>query len=548
MSMNRHEPFEELISASIHGDLTVDERARLDAHLDTCEQCRETLAAFSDQRRIMAGLRHTAPPRDLNARVRAGIERGAGADLPWWRRPSVMLAGIGGGLAVVAGALLAIVLLNNAPTSPPVGQATPSASARASAASPSTTAAPPSSAPTEVPPSIEATPVETPIPSPEPDVFLALTGSVQDPQLAVLDVSGEPVVEADPPSGEPIAAELSPDGQWLAYISVLGESGMNDIRVTRIAGEGDSPVAAGSTVTLTQSMAGSPFLEHLFWAPDSSAMAFTRVSPDDGTIDAWVFDPEAGTASAVTDTGDSYAGSFTMEAEGPPLLWISRAGETATSHLISAGDPSQEAFPDAEDVFQPIVSPNGALVIFWSGGMREANGEWIFSRGGLPWLAEVVADGQGGYTFENARELFSDLTPVSGEAFESAAIDWGGDSDAYAVWDAAWTGTSQGSEGEYPDRARIYFGHATDAGGLVEDHALDAGDIPADQFVVDVKVSPTGHHLVVTAGHPRAGTLDPPRADLLLIARNTGSTPDDVQSLDPEGDGWFGPAAFDEAP
>ena len=41
MSMNRHEPFEELISASIHGDLTVDERARLDAHLDTCEQCRE---------------------------------------------------------------------------------------------------------------------------------------------------------------------------------------------------------------------------------------------------------------------------------------------------------------------------------------------------------------------------------------------------------------------------------------------------------------------------------------------------------------------------
>ena len=52
----------------------------------------------------------------------------------------------------------------------------------------------------------------------------------------------------------------------------------------------------------------------------------------------------------------------------------------------------------------------------------------------------------------------------------------------------------------------------------------------------------------MTAGHPRAGTLDPPRADLLLITRNTGDTPDDVQNLDPEGDGWFGPAAFDEAP
>ena len=125
MSMNRHEPFEELISASLHGDLTADEQARLDAHLDTCAQCRGTLAAFSEQRRIMAGLRHVAPPRDLAARVRTGIERGAAADLPRWRRPPVMVAGIGGGLAVVAGALLAIVLLNGSPTSPPVGNASP---------------------------------------------------------------------------------------------------------------------------------------------------------------------------------------------------------------------------------------------------------------------------------------------------------------------------------------------------------------------------------------------------------------------------------------
>jgi len=545
MNMNRHEPFEELVSASLHGDLTADERSRLDAHLDTCAQCRETLAAFSDQRRIMAGLRHVAPPRDLSARVRTGIERGAGADLPWWRRRPIMVAGIGGGLAAVAGALLAIALLNNAPTSPPVGQATPSASAEPSAAAPTPTPAQPSTVPTEAP-TIAATPVETPIPSPEPDVFLALTGSVQDPQLEVLDATGAPVTTADPPGGEPIAAELSPDGQWLAYISVLGESGMNEIRVTRIAGEGDAPVAVGNTISLTQSMAGSPFLEHLFWAPDSSAMAFTRVSPDDGLIDAWVFDTEAGSASAVTDTGDAYAGSFTMDSASQPLLWISRVGETPSSFLISPADPSETPLPPAQDVFQPIVSPNGALVIFWSGQMREATGEWVFSRGGMPWLAEVAADGEGGYTFENARQLFSDLTPVSGEAFESAAIDWGGDSDAYAVWEAAWTGTPQGPS--YPDRERIYFGHATDQRGLTRAHAIDVGDIPTGQFVVDVKVSPTGHHLVVTAGRPRPGDLAPPRADLLLITRNTGDLPDEVENLDPEGEGWYGPAAFDEAP
>nr|MBA2264827.1 zf-HC2 domain-containing protein [Chloroflexota bacterium] len=76
MTMNRHESFEELISASLNGDLTDLERQRLDTHLDSCEQCSATLAAFADQRRIIAGVRHVAPPRDLGARVRTGIERG----------------------------------------------------------------------------------------------------------------------------------------------------------------------------------------------------------------------------------------------------------------------------------------------------------------------------------------------------------------------------------------------------------------------------------------------------------------------------------------
>ena len=120
MSMNRHEPFEELISASLRNDITPDERARLDQHLDSCAQCRDTLAAFSDQRRIVAGMRHQVPPRDLDARVRAGIEAGRHGSLPWWRRPQLLFVGVGGA-ALVAGALFAIVLLNGPETSPPTG-------------------------------------------------------------------------------------------------------------------------------------------------------------------------------------------------------------------------------------------------------------------------------------------------------------------------------------------------------------------------------------------------------------------------------------------
>src|SRR5687767_6771601 len=125
MTMNRHEPFEELISASLTGDLTPAERQRLDTHLDSCDACRATLAAFAEQRRIMAGLRHVTPPRDLGARVRTGIERGTFPAVPWWRRPVVLFAGVGGTLAAVAGALLALVLLNGAPEDPQVGQPSP---------------------------------------------------------------------------------------------------------------------------------------------------------------------------------------------------------------------------------------------------------------------------------------------------------------------------------------------------------------------------------------------------------------------------------------
>jgi hypothetical protein len=552
MTLNRHEPFEELISASLHGDLTAEERARLDAHLDTCAECRTTLAAFSDGRRIVAGLRHVAPPRDLDARVRAGLERGT-AGLPWWRRPPARFAGIGGGLALVAGALLAVVLLNR-PDGPPVGVASPTASV------PAPTGSAPISLPSPTPgssvePTALATPTETPPPpSPEPDLFLALTGPFDSQALTLRDASGATLLEADTPSGEPIAAELSPDGQWLAVITTRGESGMNEVRAIRVAdappGSGSSPVSVGSTVSLGSTMAGSPFLEHLFWSPDASALAYTIRDPGDGSTDVWLFEPAAAAARQVTNVGTAYAASWAA-GEGDALLWVSEAGETPRSYLLAPAtldgpvDPATSEHPSAADVFQPLVSPDGGRVIFWSGQMSQREGaDWLFAQGGQPWMADNVADGDHGYTFENATELFSDLT-VGRDGFESAAIAWGDDSDAYAVWQAAYTGTTDGA---YPDRDRVYFSHASDARGITSSHALDEADLPADAFVVDVKVSPTGRHLVVTAGRPRPGELAPATADLLLITRNTGSTADEVTTLGSADEGWFGPAAFDRVP
>ncbi|MGI8930360.1 MAG: anti-sigma factor family protein, partial [Candidatus Limnocylindria bacterium] len=210
MSMNRHEHFEELMSASLSGDLSDAERQQLDSHLDSCGDCRSTLAAFADQRRIMAGLRHVAPPRDLGARVRTGVEGRAFLDVPWWRRPVVIFGGLGGGLAAVAGALLAIVLLNGAPEEPQVGGVTelPSTSVSVSVvASPSPIASVPATSSTPVATEPLATPVATPTtgpepvePSPEPDAYLAYTGPFDNLQLTLRDgETGATLRELDTP-------------------------------------------------------------------------------------------------------------------------------------------------------------------------------------------------------------------------------------------------------------------------------------------------------------------------------------------------------------
>lgn len=555
MTMNRHEPWDELVSASLTGDLSADERLRLDAHLDTCAECRSTLAAFADQRRIVAGLRHLPVPRDMGARVRTGIAGGSRVGLPWWRRPPTIFAGVGGGLAVVAGALAAIVLLNGSPEGPPVGgiSPTPSGSVVAESASPVPTQAPSvSPAESAVPPSSEASPSMAPIPaSPEPDIFLALTGPFDNQAVTVRHgPTGETITGVDAPSGTPIAAELSPDGQWLAHITQIGESGLNEVRATRIV-EGTGEV--GETITLGESVAGSPFLEQLTWSPEGGYLAYTLANPEADGTDVWIFEAETGEWWQLTDVGDAYAGSWVSVPDGDGLmaLWVSTAQGTVMSYLTSvlddtggyveSGDPAVAPLATHEGAFQPLLSPNGSLAIYWRGRMAQSGAEWLFSEGAAPYLAEHQADD--GFEFTSERDLFSDVT-IDRDAFTSAAIAWGRDGDAYAVWDAMWTGIPQGG-GEYPNVNRVYFGHATDPRGLTEFHAIDEGDIPEGARIVDVKVSPTGEHLVITAARPRGGVLEAPAADLLLVKRNTGAVPDEVSSLGSADRGWFGPAAFD---
>ena len=566
MSMSRHDHFEELISASLAGDLSDAERRELDAHLDVCAACRATLASFADQRRIMAGLRHVAPPRDLGARVRSGIEGGLHVAIPWWRRPVVLFGGLGGALAVVAGALLAVALLD-APDDPQVGVGSDSPLPSISLA------ASPSLAPETPLPS--ATPVGSPAATPdvgepiqytsEPDVYLAYTGPFDNLLLTLRDGrTGDTLRELES-QGPPVAAELSPNGQFLAYISQLGESGRMELSLVHLGRDvgstppvrHDTPIPEWATVRLGESVAGSEFLERMAWSMDSRYLAYTLAAVDGSGTDVWLLDTAFGEPRQLTDVGNAYAASWVVERDGTSYLWTSTAGEEPMSYLHGfddsgdpdapslggSGDPASSPLAIAEGVFQPIVSPNGDRVIYWRGLMRRFADEWLFAEGASPYLAASSLDGDGP-PFADGLPLFSDVT-IDRDAFISAGIVWGADSDAYAVWGAQWTGVPQGPEGEYPNINHVYFGHASDSRNLTATHAIDEADIPQNAPVVDVKV-PTGRHLLITAREPIGGIMEAPRARLILVGRNTGQVPDEVEFVTgPGDDGWFGPAAYD---
>lgn len=585
----RHEAWEELISASVTGDLTEQEHRRLEAHLATCEICQATFEAFDDSRRVVAGLRHYAPPRDLGARVRAGIESGAFSGTPWWRRPPAIFAGLAGSLAVVAGALLALVVINDGRPDPNVGRTSPTPTASVAPASvsqlpepslepiPSQTADAPSLAPAVTPgPSTAPDPDATPTPivtppalaaSPEPDLYVALTGPADSQAMTLReggsgDTVGEVATDETGTPGVPIAAAMSADGRWLATITRVAGSGTQQVNVTRLADPADAPapgapeppstpIEVGTTLLLGEGREGSPFLEHLSWSRDGRFVAFTLADLEADGTDAFVFDVTDGATTRLTDDGAGYAGSFVTADDGSAALWISTAGDEPISRLVRIPDDGPQPIDvDAVDeadvarnVFQPLVSSNDAFAIFWRGRMALVEGEWVFEIGGAPYLAEHQRDDSGAITFPQDRLLFLDVI-IDRDAFTSAAVTWGPEGYTYAVWEAAWTGIPQSPEGRYPDIKQVYFGTIAD-GGITRGGAL-AAELPADTSVVDVKIAPTGRHLLVTIQYALGGDLDVPTADLLLIERHFDGEADDVRRLNSRTNGWFGPAAFSE--
>jgi hypothetical protein len=529
---------DELLSDSLTGDLTEAERARLDAHLATCPACRDTLAAFAEQRRLVSGMRHVPPPRDLGPRVRAGIESRRFPTPPWWRRPRA-LVGIGASLATVAAGVLAFVVFSNlrlpevaqsgSPQATSTASSEPTASLDATPA-PSATAAPPVAA------------------DPNPVGALVYTVEMPEARLELVTAQGtEPIpVETH---GTPTDATLSPDGDWVAF-KLLGEgTGLVDTFAYRISD--------GTLVPLTEQGLDSPFLRFV-WSPGGQVLAYTALTQD-VTADVWLFYPATGVIRQLTQTGAAFAASFDGGDESSGLLWLwlsvaSEAGPTSyrlsvPSLLEPAGDwvpydnPAAPAEQTRAGVFLPMLNTAApaSWAAVWRGEMaRDAQG-WHFARGGMLYMVPAV---HGSFDLTGGGErVFSSVTiQPNGAAFASARFEWAPDGDGFVVWDAQWTGSEEGTG--FPDPQRIYFGHVGDGSELITAaQALDAADTEGAREVVDVALG-GGQYLAITLRTDAfQGNEFAPVANLVLVTRHTGATPDEVMAYGQDGV-WNGPALY----
>lgn len=535
MSVNRFTTHpDELISASLTGELTPLERRELDSHLAACAQCRDTLEAFRAQRDLLSRMAQPPMPRDMGARVHAGIERGRG-EARWWQRPRTILAGVASLGTVAAALLLTVVLLNrNSPVA--VGSQGPTASETGSAVASASTNPTPSASATQPPLNIQ----------PGDLVYASVQGPFDKLQLQIVrQESGKAVSPSKPStiSWDAVkAASLSPDGGAYAFAMDVGAKGTWQIFVTDLQDQTTTQLAE----TLPQS-----FGRRLLWSPDGRYLAFSVMPDQSNASDVWMYDRQAHASQPITKMGDTYAASWAPISGTTETLWISEGSETPSSFALhfgmDAGVPppsvlSLKPADKAAGVFLPLISPDGKSAIFWRGSMTlDSIAGWIFSRGGLPQLTGSSVSGVPAW--DSGAPLFGDLAEdPSGQDFASGQVTWSADSDAYAFWDGQWTGGQQGAN--YPDQQAVYAGRVS-SGPLTKASQLDLGKMTSASgdslMVVDVALSPDGRTAAVTLLVPRAGDLSPPSAFLRTTPTSGGPAKDVIPTASPP---WLGPGTY----
>jgi len=111
----------ERISAYLDGELSLEERAGLEAHLPTCDDCQRELAAMRQMRALLGALPAPALPRSFTLPETPVIATGRRSGPPRWSRPAQTFGGlaaaIGLGLLVTSALPHPATLSSSASTS-----------------------------------------------------------------------------------------------------------------------------------------------------------------------------------------------------------------------------------------------------------------------------------------------------------------------------------------------------------------------------------------------------------------------------------------------
>lgn len=70
-----HQQARDMFTNYHDGDLSEDDKTLLEAHLNTCEECKGEWSAFERTMNEVSGLLHMAPPRDLAQNIESKIHR-----------------------------------------------------------------------------------------------------------------------------------------------------------------------------------------------------------------------------------------------------------------------------------------------------------------------------------------------------------------------------------------------------------------------------------------------------------------------------------------
>lgn len=410
-----HREFLELAAARLDVPLDPADETRLEAHLATCEPCRDRLAAYEADRLALRSLRASPPPppRDLWARTSAALDReaaGARGARAASRAPRRWIP-LRSARGAYAGALAMLVILVVVASGIVPGLIGPGASFVATAT------------PLAVEPGVIAY-VSTR--NGEVGVYMGRIDSVCPENF---EANCQPIdsdvrkVASFANDFVPQQLAVSPDGRQAAISGMsatggavyavrfpdLAESTPHPSQTASIAptkaptgsSEPSAPVETEApTVTLVPG-GGQPeaIIDHVIvvgeppaYSADGTMLAFSAM-PVDGSAgpDIYVWRIADQTMDRLTDDEGSifasWAGSAVVGSRAKPRGSSSELA-TPVSFVI---DPATDETRDlARSAWRPIVDPSGHNVIYWDGTLESARDGllWQEQKGGLylsPW-------------------------------------------------------------------------------------------------------------------------------------------------------------------